>query len=186
MDNGTYLILYTGELRKYGLQEGARLPEEQYRELYYDVFGKRVKKRALALLEKMDRSEKNLRDKLRQNDYPEDLIEEAIAYTKQYHYIDDARYAEQYVACRQGEKSTLQLRQELMRKGIDRAVIDQVMEEGYVSDDREKIIAFLKKRGYDPEKADRSGQQKIYASLMRKGFRSEDILSCMKCSDYLT
>lgn len=186
MDNGTYLILYTGELQKYGLKENVSLPEEQYRELYYEIFGKRVKKRALALLEKMDRTEKNLREKLSQNGYPEDLIEDAILYVKRYHYIDDERYADQYIAYRQKQKSALQLRQELMRKGIDRAVIERAMEQEYDSDDREKILLFLKKKGYEPEQTDRSRQQKIYASLMRRGFRSEDILSCMKCGDYLT
>lgn len=186
MDNGTYLILYSGEIQKYGLKENTSLPENQYRELYYEIFGKRVKKRALALLEKMDRTEKNLREKLSQNGYPEDLIEDALLYVKRYHYIDDERYANQYISYRKNQKSALQLRQELMRKGIDRAVIDRAMEDEYDSDDREKIMAFLKKKGYEPEQTDRSIQQKIYASLMRRGFRSEDILSCMKCGDYLT
>ena len=180
MDQGTYLILYGGELRKYGIREDHVLTEDQFHELYYDVFGKRVKKRALALLEKMDRTQKNLREKLHQNDYPEDLIEDAICYVKKFHYIDDERYARQYVSYRQQQKSRLQLRQELLKKGVDRKVIDEVLEEEMLTDERSKIMDFLRKKNYDPETADRSIQQKTYAALMRRGFQSEDILHCMK------
>ena len=57
MDDGTHLVLYKGEVRRYRLQEGQTVDEALYQELFYEVVGKRVKKRALALLEKMDRTE---------------------------------------------------------------------------------------------------------------------------------
>ena len=94
-----YLILYAGEIRKYHLKEGEEIPEEVYQDIYYNVVGKRAKKRALHLLEKMDRTEKNLKDKLLQNGYPNKLAEEAVAYVKSYHYVDDLRYAKNYIRC---------------------------------------------------------------------------------------
>ena len=98
------LVLYRGEIRKYRIEEGEDLPEEEYHEIFYQVIGKRAKKRAMHLLEKMDRTESNLREKLRMNGYPQELVDEAVDYVKRYHYIDDRRYAENYVRFHQGQK----------------------------------------------------------------------------------
>lgn len=62
-DNSKTLILYKGELQKFGLKEQALLGEELYHELYDQVVGKRAIKRAMHLLEKMDRTEGQLRQK---------------------------------------------------------------------------------------------------------------------------
>ena len=75
MDDGTEFVLYRGEAKKYRLGEGAELSDNEYGELLYDVVGKRAKKRALHLLEKMDRTERQLRDKLRQGGYPPVCVE---------------------------------------------------------------------------------------------------------------
>ena len=76
------LVLYRGEIRKYHIEEGTELPEEVYQDIFYNVIGKRAKKRAMHLLEKMDRTERNLREKLRLNGYPEKLIDDAVEYVK--------------------------------------------------------------------------------------------------------
>lgn len=186
MEDGTHLILYKGEVRRYHLKEQMELPLALYEELYYEVLGKRVKKRAMALLEKQDRTEDALRRKLMEGEYPQELVEDAIAYVKRYHYIDDRRYAENYVRYHQQGKSRLRLKQELMRRGIERRLAADVLEECYEQADEEKIREVLRRKRYDPEHADRREQQRIYAYLMRAGFRSEDILHAMKCTEYLT
>lgn len=43
MDDGTHLVLYKGEVRRYRLQEGQTVDEALYQELFYEVVGKRVK-----------------------------------------------------------------------------------------------------------------------------------------------
>ena len=87
------LVLYRGEIRKYRIEEGEDLPEEEYHEIFYQVIGKRAKKRAMHLLEKMDRTESDLREKLRMNGYPQELVDEAVDYVKRYHYIAGERGA---------------------------------------------------------------------------------------------
>ena len=94
LDNGEVWVLYSGELRTCSLAEGTELTQIQYEQIRHDIIGKRAKKRAMHLLEKMDRTEQELRRKLLESEYPEDLTEEAIAYVKSFHYIDDARYAD--------------------------------------------------------------------------------------------
>lgn len=186
MDDGTHLVLYKGEVRRYRLQEGQTVDEALYQELFYEVVGKRVKKRALALLEKMDRTEQGLYRKLAESEYPEELILDAIEYVKKYHYIDDMCYARNYISYRQGSKSRRRLQQELMQKGVPKEITEQALEEIYENNDTEKIAEILKKRHYNPEQPDAKEMQKQYGYLMRRGYKSEDILRVMKCPDYLT
>ncbi len=61
---------------------------------------KRAKLRAMHLLTAMARTESGLREKLRQGMYTEDVVDQAIAYVKSFGYIDDYKYAEQFVQSR--------------------------------------------------------------------------------------
>ena len=50
-------------------------------------------KKAMGLLQHMDRTEWELRSKLEQAGFSEEAVEAAIQYVAGYHYIDDKRYA---------------------------------------------------------------------------------------------
>lgn len=185
LDNGMVWPLYRGEIHSYRLAAGMELSKEEYDKILSEVFFVRAKRRAMHLLERMDRTEAGLREKLRQNEYPEEAIEEAIAYVKRYHYIDDARYAAAYVRCYQNTRSKRRIMMDLLSKGISRTNVDQALECEYEADECEKIGRLLVKKGYNGSMQPKE-QQRIYAFLMRRGFKSEDILKAMKCSDYLT
>lgn len=186
LEDGTVWILYKGEIRSYCLKTGMEISEALYHEIQAEVIGKRAKKRALYLLEKMDRTEAGLREKLRQNEYPPEAVDAALEYVKSYHYIDDLRYAKNFIRSHQASRSRKKLQMDLLSKGISKALVEQALEEAYEGGEAQLILQLLKKRGYDRTKADMKEQRRIYTYLMRKGFRSEDILNAMKCSDYLT
>ena len=180
------LVLYRGEIRKYHIEEGTELQEEVYQDIFYNVIGKRAKKRAMHLLEKMDRTERNLREKLRLNGYPEKLIDDAVEYVKRYHYIDDLRYAENYIRFHQDRKSAQGLKLDLMKKGVAKELIEQALLEEYQSDEQEMIAQILQKKGYFSGEKLPAEQQRMYRYLLRRGYKSSDILHVMKCDDYLT
>ena len=91
----------------------------------------RAKKRALYLLERMDRTEQQLREKLKSSDYPEEVIEEAIEYVKSFHYLDDERYAENFTRYKKENMSRQQIKQKLMLKGVSKDIIQNAIEEEY-------------------------------------------------------
>lgn len=174
------VILYKGEIRKLGIQEGCVITDEVYHKIIDEILGQRAIKRAMHLLERQDRTERQLYDKLKENGYPEVCIESAISYVKRYHYIDDFRYASAYIRYRQEKKSRQKLKLELQAKGIARDVIEEALEEEYVSDDQKKILELLQKRRYSFENADTAEQRKNYQFLLRRGFQSSDILHVMR------
>jgi regulatory protein len=179
-EDGSEVILYKGEIRKLGIQEGCVITDEVYHKIIDEILGQRAIKRAMHLLEKQDRTERQLYDKLKENGYPEVCIESAISYVKRYHYIDDFRYASAYIRYRQEKKSRQKLKLELQAKGIARDVIEEALEEEYVSDDQKKILELLQKRRYSFENADTAEQRKNYQFLLRRGFQSSDILHVMR------
>lgn len=176
LDNGESWVLYSSELRACALAEDTVLTQMQYEQIRRDIIGKRAKKRAMHLLERMDRTEAELRKKLLESEYPEDLAEDAIAYVKSFHYVDDARYADCYVRLRGEGKSRGKLLAELQQKGVDRELASQVLSEYEGERDEPQMIReLMQRRHYDPQTASLQEQRRMYGYLMRRGFQSTDI-----------
>ena len=179
-DTGVSCLLYKGEARRFRLAPEGSVSKNDYEQIMHEVLGKRAKKRALHLLEQMDRTEAGLREKLETGGYPAECIEEAISYVKRFHYLDDARYAQNYVRYKGEKMSRMQIKQKLSAKGISREIIDLALEEQYQGDETLQIRKLLEKRGYSRENCEQKEFQRTYQFLMRRGFRSSDVLSAMK------
>lgn len=184
LDNGMVFALYKGEIRALALQEGQEVSAALYQEIYSGILLKRAKRRMLYLLGQMDRTEAQIRQKLQQGGYPEGIIEEAIAYAMDAHYLDDARYARNYVRSQQEKKSREQMRMSLYRKGIRREPAEQALESEYIlEDEQELILKWVQKKNYPGETASLKEKRRICQFLMRKGFHMDDILHVL---DHLT
>jgi regulatory protein len=179
-DNGTTMMLYRSEASKFHLQQDAALSESEFSCLLHDVVGKRAKKRALHLLEQMDRTEHQLRQKLALGGYPQECIDSAIAYVKSYHYLDDYRYACTFVRYAQEKMSRRQILGKLSAKGISREVMSRALEDTYEASETEQIRELLQKRRFVPGQSDETEFRRTYQYLMRRGFSSGDVLRAMK------
>ena len=179
VENEIAFVLYRGELKRMGIREGEEIPEEKLREIQEEILPKRAKKRAMNLLQKRDYTAAGLREKLRDGDYPETCIEEAIAYVESYGYIDDLRYARDFILYHLERKSRTRIEQDLQRKGIDRKLTQQVFteleEEGTSQDEETMIRVILEKKKYDAKMATIQEKQRMHAFLYRRGFHSEAI-----------
>lgn len=162
-------VLYKGEIRRYHIEEGGELPEETYREIMTLIICKRARERAVNLLKNSDKTELELRRKLRDGFYPEEAIDGALKMLKNYRYVDDESYAARYVENQGSRKSRRQLSFDLERKGIDRDTISQLLE-GNPVDEEAQIRAFLKKKHYEPGQMEQKDVAKLAAALGRKGF----------------
>ncbi len=168
-------VLYNSEIKKLGLNAGDEIELSEINRIYDEVLTPRAKKRAMHLLEKQDRSHENLREKLRENGYPDKSIEAAIEYVDSFGYVDDERMARSYVRYHQDSKSKLRIRMDLRGKGISDDIIDIVIDDEYTNDERDLIAALLIKKGYDENMATNAEKQKMYRFLAGRGFSSSDI-----------
>ena len=172
-------VLYRGELNRLGIREGEEITEGNLREIQEEILPLRAKKRAMNLLQKREYTTAALREKLRDGEYPEACVEEAVAYVESYGYVDDLRYARDFIVYNLDRKSRTRIEEDLMRKGIQkdtvRAVFEELEEEGTRQDEASMIRTLLDKKKYDAKNADAQEKQRMYAFLYRKGFHADAI-----------
>lgn len=171
------LSLYSSEVRKYNIVENGTITVEIYGELC-DLLYKRGKERALYYLKTADKTIHQMRTKLKDGFYPTQIIDRIISFLQEYGYIDDYRYAVNFVDYNKSRKSVKRLKNDLSIKGISRQIIDEVLEEVIEDgDDTEhsQIESYCRKK----IKTDMDEKQcnKIIMALMRKGFRYEQVRS---------
>lgn len=174
IDNEFAFVLYKGELRLYKIKEKEEILPEAYEELTKLVLPKRAKLRCMNLLKSRTYTEKQLRDKLRQGEYTDYLIDEAIEYVKSYGYVNDLRYAEEFVEYHMESKSRRRMEQDLLRKGIKKEIINEVFvkmkENGEEPDEISMAIKILRKKNYQADMATMQEKRKLSAYLYGKGF----------------
>lgn len=178
-DGQPAFVLYKGELRKYRLKEGEELLPQVYEELIREVLPKRAKLRLMNLLKSKDYTEQQLRRKLLQGFYPEAVIEEALSYVASFHYIDDLRYAEDFIHYNYSRKSRRRIESDLINKGVSRETIQRAWQEweaeGNVQDEDEQIKELLLKKHFDASTADPKELRRMYAFLLRRGFSADKV-----------
>ncbi|MCR5101090.1 MAG: recombination regulator RecX [Butyrivibrio sp.] len=179
IDGEFAFVLYKGELKNYKIKVGEELEENCYREIFEEVLPKRCKLRAMNLLQKRDYTEYKLREKLKDGQYPEEIIDIAVDYVKSYKYIDDERYVRDFVNCYIESRSKNRIIQDLINKGLKKdfisPIIDEIYDETNPDIELEQVLVLLKKKKYDPENADYACKQKLMSFLFRKGF-SMDVI----------
>lgn len=139
-----------------------------------------VRECALALLEFRDRTERELRQKLKEREYSAEEINETVLFLKEYRYLDDEAYADRYIRSCVARKSRRQIRADLERKGVSREIIDLQLQEKTVDEDSQ-IRKLLQKKGYVPGKRlEPAEYRRIMGALGRRGFSGEAIRKAME------
>ncbi len=127
---------------------------------------------ALNLLSHRGRSERELRQRLRQKDYSPGAIDVAIRRVVDWGYLDDARFAEAWVEQRQTSKprSRRALAHELREKGVDREIIAATIEDADIDEvaDAKRLGAdkWRKENDLEPDRR----RQRTAAYLARRGY----------------
>ena len=185
LDEQFAFVLYKGELSRYRIQEGVELSQELVDCIKQEVLLKRAKLRAMHLLNAMDRTESQLRLKLKQNLYPDDVIEKAIQYVKSFGYVEDQGYAERFINNRQQSKSKREIYAALSQKGVSREQIELAMEACYEeADELDAIRRIAEKKRFSAEESTDAEKKKLYDYLLRKGFKSDDIRQVIQVSSW--
>ena len=117
VDYEQVFALYAGELRKFGIKEQSYISEDVYDEIM-TVLSKRAVIRGMNLLKNKDYTRAEFIKKLKDGYYPDKAVDAALEYIDRYGYIDDDRYARNYVAFKAPVKSRRIIEQKLKEKGV--------------------------------------------------------------------
>lgn len=185
LDESFAFVLYKGELRLYGIREGTALQESDFRQIMDELLPKRAALRCMNLLKSRAYTEKQLRDKLKQGTYPEECIDRALEYVKSCHYVDDDRFARDYIENQQEKKSRRIIEMDLIKKGIPGEIMERAFRElteaGIGPDEDALAEMWLKKKHFDPRDADYKEKQKMSAFLYRRGISAAAIRRVLSC-----
>lgn len=172
-DNGVECICYRSEIRKFDLYDDEEISEESYEELMKDYIEKRAKKKAMDLLIRSDKTEKELRDKLKRECYPEFIIDNTIDFLNSYHYINEDNHLETYIRYHGKGKSRILLKQELKKKGFDSEKIGYYLDEYH--DEESELQTLIRKKAPNLTDMSKEEREKLCKQLYRKGFSPSDI-----------
>ena len=135
-----------------------------------------ARKKALALLMDMDRTESGLFEKLLKSGFSEEAAADALEYVRGYGYVDDERYARHFVEVSKTKKSRRRMEYDLAKKGLDREQICAALSECGPEDERPLIRELAEKKLARMNTEDPSTPRKLMAYLVRQGFRTEDVI----------
>lgn len=161
----------------FGYDIGDDLSEEFLSRLYHDYFLSKCRFKALSLLKSRDHSEKELIQKLKMSGYPDSVIRDTMTYIDSYHYIDDTRYAANYIAYKANHKSRKELTYALSLKGIDLNSIVENDRDIELPDDKKTIKNLLIKRWGEHPSPDLKEKERMTRYLARHGFGAGDVYS---------
>jgi regulatory protein len=168
LSSGLSFPLGKKESRNLELEVGKELFEEQLSWILEELVFPRGRNYLIYLLSAKDYTCKEVADKLKKARYPDEVIEQILSYGLEKHYLDDLRYAEDYVRTHKSGKSMRQLTCKLLEKGIPSYILNQLEEE----DDQEELLP--KVRRYYEKKTGSAYERrgKTYQYFVRKGYSS--------------
>lgn len=165
---------------QFALKKGDQLSENQIEEMLVSEEKKKAKERGLNFLSYRDRSEKEMRTKLKDVGFDESIIDWLIEDLKRLDLINDRKFALNFASSKLTIKpmGEFLLKRELFQKGIHPALIDETIEKVYSELSQQELacqLADKRKRmlnNIDEQKA----KKRVSDFLLRRGF-NWDIVS---------
>ncbi len=156
---------------------GKELDEEELAELRRDSSRSLARDQAIELISRRRMSRRELRERLLRRGVGEDAAEYSLQWLEERGFLSDESYAaavaRHYAARGYGAG---RVRAELSRRGVDRALWDEAVEQMPEPDD--KLDRFIAARLRDPE--DREQLRKLSAALFRRGYSWEQIRAALR------
>lgn len=191
-----------------GIPEEGELSDTKLQLLLSEYVLPGGRKKAMDLLLAGDRTEKELCVRLAQDGYHASVIESVLTYVRQFHYLDDVRYALNYMQSKGSKSSMLEIRRKLSEKGVseedyeealekyralrsesierlgeDDADADSMNGDAELSDEAmelETLLKLMHKKVPEGVALTKEQKQKYYGYFLRKGFGYHTIRTVLK------
>ena len=183
--DGEYAFgLYKETIYDFGLRVKDVLTEEKAKDIrsYDEInFGKKT---AVRFLNYKQRTEKEVRNKLRSYKLSDESVRTVMDFLKEYKFVNDENYAKLYVESKKLLKPegrrTVKIK--LAQKGINKEISEKSVEENYSEEEEIKKAKqlYLKYKKKVKGKNENDKRQKCYRYLLSKGFSFDVVGSVMK------
>lgn len=173
-------------LVKYQLSKGKELGQWTIEEMVFDDQIRKAYNKALHYLGFRMRSEGEVRQKLKDKEFGEAVIDEAIKKLYSHNFLDDRAFSEALLQTQinSGKKGPRAIQQDMQKKGIDKQMQKDVLD-SYSEEQQLEIAKGLAEKIAAKEKMKTPSQikQKINDSLMRNGYSYDLIKQAIEVLD---
>ncbi|NDO46525.1 regulatory protein RecX [Clostridium sp. ASF356] len=164
------------DITYFKLKEGEEITQSKYDFIKNELIYVKAQDTALYYIGYKMRTEKEVRVKLLEKGFTEDIIERVINFLIEYHYVDDEKYCESYIKqrLRCNPKGSYVLKMELKQRGIKDSIICRVIEQSNI-DEFSDAVKLLEKKCFYLEEIDEKEKKRLISFLQRRGY-SYDII----------
>lgn len=167
---------------KFSLKVGKEITEEKLKEACFDSEVKSAFEKASNILGIRMHSKKEIFDKLFKKGYEKQVIEKAILKLEEYGFVDDRIFAKEFVESNSKYSKKIK-EQKLKQKGVSPDIVFEILANESDFEEIELCKKQAQKYAKSKDVSTKEGKQKLYASLVRKGF---DFSTIKKACENLT
>jgi regulatory protein len=164
---------------KFGLKRGMEIDEDRLKELLYEEEFSKAKNYTYRILARRMYTCKEIRDKLIERGYVDEIIQNVIATLEGYGYLNDRTYAEEWIQSRMRSKprGKIAIRQELARKGIEKSIVEEALSEAFdEAKEADMALDLARRKAKTYRNTDPAAtRRKLQGFLLRRGFDSETV-----------
>lgn len=154
---------------KHRLKAGQKISDEDFNEIIVESDGQKAFEKALSILTKRPKTEKQIRQYLKEKEYAAAAVESAVEKLYYYNYLNDKSYCESFVSFHKKEWGVKRLKIELRQDGVADEIIEEVLSESGNQAEEAYLLAakYVSRKEFNKDK--------IFNFLYSKGFLSDDI-----------
>ncbi|MHC6180805.1 recombination regulator RecX [Clostridium sp. JNZ X4-2] len=176
---------------KFNIVKGKVVDVEYLKSIINENNYMKCKNSALKILEKNYKTEKQMKDKLVEKQYDEDVIEKVMDFLRKYKFIDDNKFVELYIKEKINSQGKNKIKYSLIKKGINESFLDEKLNL-IDSSFEEKAALNIAEKKYSVIVKSEDNAKKIYKRLgdylIRRGYDFGIVKSVLgnilkKCDD---
>ena len=167
VDGSFYCGMKLETVVKYRLKTGSHIERERLDEIQLENEKSQALDKALTHISAAMKTEKQMRDFLKKKGYLPAVCDYVIAKLREYAFVDDAQYCEQYVESASKDKGARLIALELRKKGASEESIEAALAAVGEEGDAARRVLEKYMRGKQPT---REVLSKAYRHLLSKGF----------------
>ena len=172
-DNGERIEVFDEFLIIYHLKVGVELSEDKIKQIQFLSQEKIGQQYCVQTLARGMKTKKELTQKLKEKGIcNNEVINKILSKISSYGYLDDEKFAQNYISMQKNRMGTNKIKFELEQKGVDYKTINK-----YISQiENEEEVALLLAQKYMRNKENSyKNKTKLYSHLVSKGFTYEII-----------
>lgn len=151
----------------------------------------KCKNSALKTIERSYKTESEIKKKLLEKEYSEEVVFKTIDFLKEYNFIDDYTFVKMYIKDRIINQGKNKIKYSLVTKGVDKTLIEEAFLELDTREDEEEKAFILGKKKYDSLSKRESDKLKLKNKVIRyligRGYDysiSKDVYSKITSDDF--